>query len=84
VASFTCPDTAQFTVLSNGRLECVSSNSSTNSEWLVFDESSVALYDLLFTPQLTQDDSLLLASLIALLFATCWSYKIMGRQIGTK
>jgi hypothetical protein len=84
MASFTCPDTASFNVLSNGRLECVSSVGSTSGEWLPFDDSSVALYDLLFVPQLTQADSLLLASLIALLFATCWAYKIMGRQIGSK
>jgi hypothetical protein len=84
MASFTCPDTAAFSVLSNGRLKCVSNNGSSISEWLPFDDSSVALYDLLFIPQLTQEDSLLLASLIALLFATCWAYKIMGRQIGSK
>ncbi len=84
MASFTCPDTAHFTVLSSGRLKCVSNNSSSTSEWLPFDDSSVALYDLLFVPQLTQADSLLLSSLIALLFATCWTYKIMGRQIGSK
>lgn len=46
--------------------------------------SSQDFVDLLFTMQLSTEEHLLLMGAVALFFATCWAFSVIGRQINPR
>lgn len=78
---FVCPNLSVFTINNDNSLSCTNNGASV---WGETAEEPISYYDLIFTPQLSQSDFLMLSSIIAMYFATCWCYQIIGRQIGTK
>lgn len=58
------------------------------SDYLLGAESPLSedasIYNMLFEPQLTTEDYLTLYAAIALYFATCWCFNVIGKQINPR